>query len=87
MTHSIRPASNFVLRLWREPGAPEGDAGWRGLIRPLGKETASSDIPFDGLQNLLTALRQSLQSVALLHPGPDVPPETAGAHPDRERRR
>jgi len=86
MTHSIRPASNFVLRLWREPGAPEGDAGWRGLIRPLGKDTASSDIPFDGLQNLLTALRQSLQSVAPLHSELNIP-ETTGAHPDRERRR
>jgi hypothetical protein len=63
MTSSIRPLYTFVLRLWREPGAQEGDAGWRGLIRPLGAgaaEVSEKEVIFHGLENLLEALRPLL---------------------------
>jgi hypothetical protein len=63
MTHSIRPVKTFILRLWREPGDPEGDAGWRGLIRPLSAGAGpaeQAEWPFHGLQNLLAALRPLL---------------------------
>jgi hypothetical protein len=60
MIHSMRPANTFILRLWREPGDQEGDAGWRGLIRPLGADADAVDeaqVVFYGLENLLDALR------------------------------
>lgn len=60
MTHSIRPVNTFILRLWREPGDQEGDAGWRGLIRPLDAGADAVDetqAVFYGLENLLDALR------------------------------
>ncbi len=61
MPDSIRPVVTLILRLWREPGAPEGDAGWRGVIRPLEtRDTASDALPFDGLENLLAAVRPAL---------------------------
>jgi len=62
MNRPIRPVVAFVLRLWREPSAQEGDAGWRGLIRPLSAaaETGENDVPFHSLNNLLAALRPLL---------------------------
>jgi hypothetical protein len=63
MAHSVRPIKAFVLRLWREPGAQEGDAGWRGLLRPLGAGDATTDeneVVFLGLEELLDALRRLL---------------------------
>lgn len=35
MSQPIRPRHSFVIQLWREPDAEEGDAGWRGVVRPL----------------------------------------------------
>lgn len=58
MTRPIRPAIAFVLRLWREPGAQEGDAGWRGQLRPL--DTGETETYFQGLDNLPVALRHLL---------------------------
>ncbi|MGD9101232.1 MAG: hypothetical protein PVF45_12200 [Anaerolineae bacterium] len=63
MTHAIRPVNIFILRLWREPGDQEGDAGWRGLIRPLDADAATSgqdEVVFYGLDHLLGALRSLL---------------------------
>jgi len=63
MTHPIRPVKTFILRLWREPGDPKAEAGWRGLIRPLDAGAARADgqaLPFNGLENLLAALRALL---------------------------
>jgi hypothetical protein len=65
MTHSIRPVNTFILRLWREPGDQDDDAGWRGLIRPLeaGADTVDeAQIVFYGLENLLDALRLLLEN-------------------------
>lgn len=65
MTHSIRPVNTFILRLWREPGDQEGDAGWRGLIRPLDANADAVDeapVVFYGLENLLDALRLLLKN-------------------------
>ncbi len=63
MTHLIRPVNTFILRLWREPGDQEGDAGWRGLIRPLDASADTIDevqVVFYSLENLLDALRPLL---------------------------
>jgi len=63
MTHPIRPMIAFVLRLWREPGNHAGDAGWRGLMRPLcagAAEACENEVTFHGLDNLLAALRPLL---------------------------
>ncbi len=61
MDQPVRPLVTFVLRLWREPGAQEGDAGWRGLIRPLdGNEAYENEATFHGLDNLAAALRPLL---------------------------
>lgn len=38
MSQSIRPRHSFVIQVWREPGAEDGDAGWRGVVRPLNSE-------------------------------------------------
>jgi hypothetical protein len=59
--HPIRPVRTFVLRLWHEPGDQAGDAGWRGLLRPLdARDTAFIGLSFHGLENLLAALRLAL---------------------------
>jgi hypothetical protein len=63
MTPPVRPVVTFVLRLWHEPDTPVGDAGWRGLLRPLHTGSDTSDeveIAFQGLENLMTALRPLL---------------------------
>jgi hypothetical protein len=61
MTQPMRPVKTFVLRLWREPGDPETEAGWRGLIHPLDVQGGvSNKVPFHGMENLIAALRQSL---------------------------
>ena len=64
MIHPIRPVKTFILRLWREPGAQEGDAGWRGLIRPLDAE--EGEMNFQGLDNLTDVLRQLLDQEGAL---------------------
>lgn len=70
MPHSIRPTKTFVLRLWHEPDDQAGDAGWRGLLRPLdAREITLTDLPFYGLDDLLAALRR-----ALAEEGPSAPP-------------
>jgi hypothetical protein len=78
MTHPIRPVKTFILRLWREPGDPKGDAGWRGLIRPLDTGAARADgkeLSFNGLENLLAALRALLDEGAGAKEGaPPHPP-------------
>jgi hypothetical protein len=77
MTHPVRPVFTFVLRLWREPGDPEGEAGWRGLIRPLGASAATSsekELPFHGLEKLLAALRALLDAEDLAEEKTDAPP-------------
>jgi len=61
MTEPIRPMTALVVRLWREPGAPEGDAGWRGLVRPLDKEVNLDTITFHGLENLPSAVHRALR--------------------------
>jgi hypothetical protein len=61
MTRPIRPAITVVLRLWREPGTQEGDAAWRGTIRPLGVQ-ATPITEFHGLENAPHALRRLLES-------------------------
>jgi hypothetical protein len=68
MTRPIRPAVAFVLRLWREPGDQEGDAGWRGQIRPL--DTGKTETYFQGLDDLPAALRTLLarENVPVTHP-------------------
>jgi hypothetical protein len=58
MTRPIRPAVAFVLRLWREPGAQEGDVGWRGQLRLL--NAGETETYFQGLDDLPVALRQLL---------------------------
>ena len=58
MARSIRPIATFVLRLWREPGDQEGDAGWRGLIRLL--DAGEAGAYFQGLDHLPVVLRQVL---------------------------
>lgn len=63
MSHAIRPVKTFILRLWREPGDPEGDTGWRVLIRPLSAGAGpaeQAELSFHGLQNLSAALRPLL---------------------------
>ena len=61
MTRPVRPMLAFILRLWREPGAPQGSAGWRGLIRRLEtKDKTSGEVPFQGLDNLPKELRPLL---------------------------
>jgi hypothetical protein len=60
MTRPIRPVITVVLRLWREPGVQEGDAAWRGMIRPLGGP-ATSTSEFHGLENTPHALRRLLE--------------------------
>ena len=89
MPNSIRPVVTLILRLWREPGAPEGDAGWRGVIRPLEtKDTASDAVPFDGLENLLAAVRPALIADKPAAPtSSNAPAEATRIHQARERRR
>ena len=81
MTFPIRPVRTFVLRLWREPGDREGDAGWRGLIRSLETATApAQEHPFHGLENLPQALHALLVAECPSpmaegpHADPDAPP-------------
>jgi hypothetical protein len=62
MLQSIRPVRSFVLRLWREPGAAEGEIGWRGLLRTLEGGEAARELPFHGLEGLLSAVREVLGS-------------------------
>ncbi len=70
MTRPIRPAVAFVLRLWREPSDQEGDAGWRGQIRPLG--AGKTETYFHGLDDLPVTLRQMLnQKDVLIIPASD----------------
>jgi len=68
MTHPIRPTVAFVLRLWREPGTQEGDAGWRGQLRLL--DTGNTETYFQGLDDLPAALRKLLdrENVPTFHP-------------------
>ena len=61
MTETVRPMTTLVVRLWREPGAPEGDAGWRGMVRPLEQAANASPITFQGLDHLLAAVHQALR--------------------------
>lgn len=68
MPRPLRPVKTFVLRLWREPGAPPGPAGWRGILRPLeAKDAPPRELAFHGLGSLPTVLSQSLAA--------DDPPE------------
>jgi len=61
MTHPIRPVKTFVLRLWREPGDEETEAGWRGVIRSLETRDAQArEVTFRGLGNLLATLQPLL---------------------------
>jgi hypothetical protein len=61
MTHPIRPVKTFVLRLWREPGDQETEAGWRGVIRSLETRDAQArEVTFRGLGSLLAALQPLL---------------------------
>jgi hypothetical protein len=65
MDPPVRPRATFVLRLWREPGAQEGDAGWRGQLRPLSADSAASgvsEIAFQGLENIPATLRPLLSN-------------------------
>jgi hypothetical protein len=63
MLQPIRPVRSFVLRLWREPGAAEGEIGWRGLLRALeGSEAPVREFPFHGLAGLLAAVQEALGS-------------------------
>jgi len=64
MKSPIRPASSFVLRVWREPGDSKDDNGWRGLVRPLSGGPArgeTHEILFYGLDRLLEVLRPLLE--------------------------
>jgi len=59
MTHPVRPVASFILRLWREPGDAEGDAGWRGQLCPLG--VGSPPVcAFQGLEKLPEIVRPLL---------------------------
>ena len=61
MIDSIRPTYTFVLRLWHEPGAPQGDAGWRGQVRLLEvKDVPAQEASFSDLVNLPQAIRALL---------------------------
>ncbi len=65
MSESMRPTYTFILRLWREPDAPQGDAGWRGQLRAL--ETRDAPAPaavFADLANLAQAIRELLAVVS-----------------------
>jgi hypothetical protein len=73
MTDSIRPVVTFVLRMWHEPGAPEGDAGWRGLVRPLDAEAGG--VHFQGMDDLSRALRQLLAQEDISPSRPQYSPE------------
>ena len=77
MTRPVRLVVIFVLRLWREPGDREGDAGWRGLVRTLGAEEAEAY--FQGLDNLPVALRRLLaREDALTSQSAPTDPEPEG---------
>lgn len=62
MAVPLRPVVTVVLRLWHEPGMPEGDAGWRGSLRPLESSAAPAgkEIAFHGLENLPDAVQALL---------------------------
>jgi hypothetical protein len=66
MATAVRPVKTFVVRLWQEPGALEGDAAWRGLVRALetGANPGRSEIAFHGLDNLPQAVRPLLAEEA-----------------------
>ena len=65
MNDLIRPAYTVVLRLWREPGAPQGDAGWRGQLRPLEtRDIPAQEIVFSDLTNLTPTIRDLLDKVS-----------------------
>jgi hypothetical protein len=89
MPSPIRPVTTCILRLWREPGAPKGDAGKRGIIRPLEtKGTASDAVPFDGLENLLAAVRPALIADKPAAPtSSNAPAEATRVHQSGERGR
>ena len=58
MIDSIRPTYTFVLRLWHEPDAPQGDAGWRGQVRLLqAKDVPTNPVSFSDLVNLVPTIR------------------------------
>lgn len=59
MAHSVRPVVTLVLRLWRDPGDPEGDADWCGLVRPL-RDADEAGTHLHGLDNFTLTLRQPL---------------------------
>lgn len=69
MAQSIRPVKTFVLRMWREPDAPEGDAYWRGLLRHLDDGAGEY---FQGLSDLPVALRRLLTRQEPRHAHPDA---------------
>lgn len=62
MSDSIRPAYTFVLRLWHEPGAPQGEAGWRGQVRLLETQggAPAHQVAFSGLVDLVRVIRALL---------------------------
>jgi hypothetical protein len=65
MIEPIRPTYTFILRLWREPDAPQGDAGWRGQIRLLQtKGLPAQEITFSNLGNLVRGIRALLDGVS-----------------------
>jgi len=65
MKPAIRPTHAFILRLWREPGDQEGDAGWRGVLRPVQDAQGEHiETAFRGLENLTEALRPWLTEKA-----------------------
>jgi len=75
MAQPVRPLITFVLRLWREPGAQEGDAGWRGLIRSLdAAEAGEHEVTFHGLGNLTAVLHRLLREKETSSTTSDAPP-------------
>ena len=72
MIDPVRPTYTFVLRLWHEPGAPQGDAGWRGRIRLLEADRAPvQETCFSDLVNLDRAIRTLLDDAG--QPPPPAP--------------
>jgi hypothetical protein len=75
MRDPIRHVHTLVLRLWREPGDRDDDAGWRGLVRPLSTSRAMPDTDtasFHDLDNLANAVRSLLVKEEAL---PRTPPD------------
>ena len=58
MIDSVRPTHTLVLRLWHEPGALQGDAGWRGQVRLLeARDMLARQVCFADLADLVQAIR------------------------------